>query len=46
MFWELALFLFKQMKTDLEKKEIYKLELDEMWHYVKKKEKIMDLDCL
>jgi len=25
------------MKTDLEKKEIDKLELDEMWHYIKKK---------
>ena len=37
MFWEIAILLFRQNKTNLEKENIDKLELDEMWHYIKKK---------
>ena len=36
MFWEIAMLLFSQMVSKLEKEEIEKLELDEMWHYIKK----------
>ena len=36
MFWEIAMLLFSQMVSKLEKEKIEKLELDEMWHYIKK----------
>ena len=37
IFWEIAMILFNNLKEVNLKKKYEKIELDEMWHYVKKK---------